>query len=322
MATKESITNNIVTDSDHIPVTKTEDSGIKITIVASEENHVETEAANNNVAVGSDTRHTNEKEDKEDGVASEDEHNEKQTGSDLSISMDKLNLGLKKKLIVLPITGFLVHRAFRFRQNAIPKNRMPDFCSGNFMIYKRPFCDEFLKFCFERFEVGIWSSAMEHNIGAVLTNVMGEHKSKLLFTWDQNQCTKTDFMCLDKKDKPVFLKELNHLWSKKYSNLPWCDGEYSASNTLLITDPVKTLMNPPNTSISPGNYDPENKEDNLLGPSGEIRVFLEGLAEAKDVQSYVKAHPIGDPAITSSHADWDYYSKIIRSFGKKESSDH
>ncbi|KAM0053478.1 hypothetical protein Hdeb2414_s0007g00260031 [Helianthus debilis subsp. tardiflorus] len=78
----------------------------------------------------------------------------------------------------------------------------------------------------------------------------------------------------------------------------------------------------PNTSVSPENYDPENKEDNLLGPNGEIRVFLEGLAEAKDVQSYVKAHPIGDPAITSSHADWDYYSKIIRSFGKKESSDH
>ncbi|KAL9993439.1 putative FCP1 domain, HAD superfamily protein [Helianthus debilis subsp. tardiflorus] len=162
MATEESITKNIVAGYDHIPVTKTEDSGIKITtIFASEENHVETEAANNNVVVGSDTRHTNEKEDKEDGVASEDEDNKKQTGSDLSISMDKLNLGLKKKLIVLPITGFLVHRAFRFRQNTLPKNRQPDFCSGSFMIYKRPFCDEFLKFCFERFEVGIWSSAME-----------------------------------------------------------------------------------------------------------------------------------------------------------------
>ncbi|KAI7738268.1 hypothetical protein M8C21_014434, partial [Ambrosia artemisiifolia] len=353
MATKDSITKNVVVASDHSPVTK--------------EEGVETEATINNVIVSDNNSPSNEKEDvtmMKKVVASDntkdDDDNEKETGSDLGVIMDKLNLlGLKKKLVVLPINGFLVHRAFRYRPSTIPKNRQPDFCSGNFMseyiilallifyeriirlfsgvfgpcldmaiarrfndfwevkrdkwVYKRPFCDEFLKFCFERFEVGIWSSAMEHNIGAVLNNVMGELKSKLLFTWDQNQCTKTDFKCLDNKDKPVFLKELDHLWSQKYSiNLPWCDGEYSPSNTLLITDPVKALLNPPNTSISPGNYDPDNKEDDVLGPNGEMRVFLEGLAEAKDVQSYVKAHPIGDPAITSSHADWDYYSKIIQ----------
>ncbi|KAM0053480.1 hypothetical protein Hdeb2414_s0007g00260051 [Helianthus debilis subsp. tardiflorus] len=77
------------------------------------------------------------------------------------------------------------------------------------------------------------------------------------------------------------------------------------------------VLSQPNTSIYPGNYDPENKEDDVLGPNSELRVFLEGLAEAKDVQSYVKAHPIGDPAITSSHPDWEYYSKIIRAFGKR-----
>ncbi|XP_076884571.1 uncharacterized protein LOC143533786 [Bidens hawaiensis] len=140
--------------------------------------------------------------------------NEKEAGmDDISIeSMDKLNLGPQKKLLVLPMGGFLVHRAHRRRPNTIPKNRLPDFSSGNFMIYKRPFCEEFLKFCFERFEVGIWSSAMEHNIGEVLTNVMGELKSKLLFTWDQGQCTETGFMCSDNNKKPVFLKELKHIW--------------------------------------------------------------------------------------------------------------
>ncbi|XP_076884586.1 uncharacterized protein LOC143533810 [Bidens hawaiensis] len=153
---------------------------------------------------------------------------------------------------------------------------------------------------------------MEHNIGGVLTNVFGALESKLLFTWDQNQCIKTDFMFLDNQDKPVFLKELKSIW-KKYN------GEYSESNTLLISDPVKSLLNPLNTSISPSNYDPENKEDDALGPNGEVRMFLDGLADAKDVQSYVKAHPIGDPAITSSHVDWDYYSKIVCFFGKKES---
>lgn len=28
-------------------------------------------------------------------------------------------------------------------------------------VFKRPFVEDFMKFCFERFEVGIWSSAKE-----------------------------------------------------------------------------------------------------------------------------------------------------------------
>jgi hypothetical protein len=44
---------------------------------------------------------------------------------------------------------------------------------------------------------------------------------------------------------------------------------------------------------------------------------LEGLAEAKDVQSYVKDHPFGQPAITSSHSDWKFYSEVKERVGKK-----
>ncbi|KAJ0817625.1 putative FCP1 domain, HAD superfamily protein [Helianthus annuus] len=275
MATKDSTITNVVVSSDDNTTTKENDvvkvattknvvavkekvvEGTKNVVADSkEEKDDETEAEINNV-VAPDTRGTNEKEDND---------NEKETGIDLNISLEKLNLGPKKKLLVLPIGGFLVHRAHRRRPKTIPRNRKPDFCSGNFMIYKRPFCEEFLKFCFERFEVAIWSSAMEHNIGEVLTNVMGELKSKLLFTWDQDECTETDYMCLDNKYKPLFLKELDLIWtSKKYRNLPWSEGEYSAPNTLLITDPVKALLNPPNTAIFVGDYDPKNNRDDFLG---------------------------------------------------------
>ncbi|GJZ81500.1 uncharacterized FCP1 homology domain-containing protein-like protein [Tanacetum coccineum] len=253
-------------------------------------------------------------------VASDDSHidekqeNEKEARIHQIISLDKLSiLGPKKKLLVLPLRGIIVHRAHRIKPYDIPKTRQPDFSYGCFLVYKRPYCEEFLKFCLERFEVGIWSSAREQNIQLVLANVMGELKSKILFTWDQNQCMDTGFKCLDNRDKPLFIKELRDLWDNKYSNLPWRDGEYSSSNTLLITAPVKALLNPPNTGIFPPNYDPENKEDNFLGPDGELRVFLNGLAEATDVPTYVKDHRIGDPPITNSHPDWAYYSKVIRS---------
>ncbi|XP_024983726.1 uncharacterized FCP1 homology domain-containing protein C1271.03c-like [Cynara cardunculus var. scolymus] len=239
----------------------------------------------------------------------------------VDISFDKLNLGRKKKLLVIPLAGILVHRAYRFKPTTIPTHRSPDFSYGKFLVYKRPFCEGFLKFCFERFQVGLWSSALEHNIEVVLNKVMGELKSKLLFTWDQKECTHTGFVCLDNPNKPLFLKELKYLWQKKYSNLPWRHGEYSSSNTLLITTPMKALLNPPNTSISIDDYDPNNKEDDFLGPDGALRAFLDGLVEAEDVPTYVRNHPFGEPAITPSHSDWDYYNTVIRSMGKKKTTD-
>ncbi|XP_076947521.1 uncharacterized protein LOC143619484 [Bidens hawaiensis] len=143
----------------------------------------------------------------------------------------------------------------------------------------RPYCVDFLRFCFKRFHVGLWSSAREKNLQGILTKAMGDLKNKLLFTWDQKHCTDSGFTCLEKRDKPLFFKELSHLWDKKYPNLPWSEGEFSASNTLLITNPAKALLNPPNTAIFLPGYDPENRRDNLLGPKGELRVFLNGTCK-------------------------------------------
>ncbi|XP_076949979.1 putative FCP1 homology domain-containing protein C1271.03c [Bidens hawaiensis] len=254
-------------------------------------------------------------------ASSSSQQQQKHQTQTVVISLDRLNLGPKKKLLVIPLRGILVHRAHCSRPETIPRNRRPDFSYGNFLVYKRPYCLDFLKFCFQRFHVGLWSSAKEFNLQGNLTNVMGDLKNKLLFTWDQEHCTNSGFMCLENQDKPLFFKELNHLWDKKYPNLPWSDGEYSASNTLLITDPAKALLNPPNTAIFPTNYDPNNTKDDFLGPKGKLRVFLNGLAKAEDVQSYVESHPIGDPEITPSHPEWDYYCKVICSFNKKRNGD-
>lgn len=60
-----------------------------------------------------------------------------------------------------------------------------------------------------------------------------------------------------------------------------------------------------------------------VGPKGDFQKFLDGLADADDVPSYVKEHSlIGQPAITSSHPDWNYYAKIIVRFAgiNKEAS--
>lgn len=122
MATKDpKIKNVVVSDNDQKYDEKEE--GIKKAVVASDDSPIvekdkkDKETAKNNDVASDDNRITvkNKKE------------------IDLGISLDKLSLGPKKKLLVLPLGGFLVHRAHRRRPNTIPKKRRADFSSGNFM---------------------------------------------------------------------------------------------------------------------------------------------------------------------------------------------
>lgn len=48
------------------------------------------------------------------------------------------------------------------------------------------------------------------------------------------------------------------------------------------------------------------------GPEGDIRMYLDHLAEAENVKEYVKMNPFGLPPITESHADWNYYQDLLK----------
>lgn len=241
-----------------------------------------------------------------DSEADHDDHDDHKS-PELDLSLEKLNLGPKKKLLIMNLNGFLLHRARVTDKKAIPKSRTADYKYRYFLLYKRPFSEEFMKFCLERFEVGVWSSAMEHNVDGALACAIGDSKNKLLFVWDQHKCRDSGFKSLENNKKPLFFKELRKVWDTIKKG-----GPYSASNTLLIDDkPYKSFLNPPNTSIIfPKSYDPEDKDDKALDPNGDICKYLKGVAEAEDVQSYVKDNAIGEPAITTSHPDWAFYSRV------------
>ena len=54
----------------------------------------------------------------------------------------------------------------------------------------------------------------------------------------------------------------------------------------------------------------------IVDPRRELFSYLEGVAEADDVPSYVKDHPFGQPAITSTHPHWNFYSRVKQSLLK------
>ncbi|KAJ9181456.1 hypothetical protein P3X46_009584 [Hevea brasiliensis] len=188
----------------------------------------------------------------------------------------------RKKLLVLSLDGLLCHRVCY----TLP-------VSLNIALLMLPMAafsvndlvsEEFLRFYFERFEVGIWSSAREivfilrycisvWYLNNALDCVTRGLRSLLLFSWDQGQCNKSEFNTIEKKDKPIFLKELNKLWENEL----W-KGRYTSVNTLLIDDePYKALLNPPHTAIFPTEY---------------------------------KANHVNETA-SDKHPEWGYYSIII-----------
>ncbi|KAM3217698.1 hypothetical protein P3L10_027141 [Capsicum annuum] len=225
----------------------------------------------------------------------------------LDLPLEKLNVGPKQKLLVLNLGGLLVDRVHQRNESAVLRFT-PNLTHGNFQMFKRPYCDQFMKFCLERFEVGLWSSSKDRNIEPVLDNILVGLRRKLVFVWDQDNCIDSGFSTVEKKNKPIFLKQLKKIWENNSYG-----GRFSKSNTLLIDDePHVALLNPPNTGVFPHAYKVNDGRDTFLGPKGEMQEFLEGLIDAIDVPSYVKGHPFGQPAITDSHRDWDYYDGVVR----------
>ncbi|XP_038724032.1 uncharacterized protein LOC120015610 isoform X2 [Tripterygium wilfordii] len=218
----------------------------------------------------------------------------------------------KKKLLVLDVNGILADIV----SHSSKKNYIK--IVGQKMVFMRPSCAEFLKFCFATFEIGVWSSRKWHNLSSVIDALFDKKsKGKLLFIFDQTHCTDNGLKTLKNEDKPLFLKEIKVVWN--------AFEEYNATNTLLVDDsPYKALKNPAHTSIFPKSYNHMDANDFSLGDNGDLRMYLKDLANAPNVQDYVRQHPFGQPAITRADKNWNFYShKILAdsTYGQKNEKD-
>ncbi|KAF9594743.1 hypothetical protein IFM89_034726 [Coptis chinensis] len=214
-------------------------------------------------------------------------------------------------LLILDLNGVLVHIANKLE---LPLRFEADTFILGKAIIRKPFCDDFIKFCFERFYVGVWSSRKKLNLVRLLDFIMPERRYQLAFCWDQSHCTTTELHTVDNIDKPVMLKEFIKLWDKDDPNLPWERREYNESNTVMLDDSsYKALFNSAHTAIFPTSYDFQNENDNSLGPRGDIRMYLEGLTISKNVQKYIEQHPFGQQALTESDPSWPHYLQLINS---------
>ncbi|KAA3475525.1 putative C-terminal domain small phosphatase [Gossypium australe] len=228
--------------------------------------------------------------------------------SDVSLTIVRTPVSqLRKKLLVLDVNGLLADIIYR-----PPKNYKADAHIAGRAKKQTIDCLFFLWLNIDILPL-IAGSIMFHrrNLERVVDFLMGDMKQKLLFCWDSSHCTTTQFKSPGHRYKPLVFKELRKLWRKSDPNLPWEKGYYNESNTLLIDDsPYKALLNPLDTAIFPHPFK-FDMDDDSLGVGGELRVYLERLALAENIQKFLELNPFGQIAITERSHDWGFYSQVI-----------
>lgn len=85
-------------------------------------------------------------------------------------------------LVVLDLDNTLFAACYN---NKFPKNITPDFVTKEYSVKYRPHLKEFLEYCFDNFEVGVYSAAEYNYCHTIMKPLM---KDKLLFLYTEEDC--------------------------------------------------------------------------------------------------------------------------------------
>lgn len=101
-----------------------------------------------------------------------------------------------KKLLILDLDETLVYAGEERLERA------PDFTVGQYFVYRRPFLKEFLEFCFENFEVAVWTSSTRNYAEIIVENIFETHQ-RISFVWACERCT----ICFDMEERDYYLEK-------------------------------------------------------------------------------------------------------------------
>jgi hypothetical protein len=114
--------------------------------------------------------------------------------------------------------------------------------SGRMDIVFRPYFDKFIKYCFENYDVGIWSAANKEYVDFLLKDIFKTYASDLQFSWSSEQCENMEGTSLR------LVKPLRKIWESGAGKL----YKWNENNTLMIEDKEDSCQqNPRNCLIIP-----------------------------------------------------------------------
>ncbi|CAF1284586.1 unnamed protein product [Adineta ricciae] len=186
-----------------------------------------------------------------------------------------------RKLLVLDIDGTLVFAEDKSQVThmEIEQNHHFELEEGSILVWKRPDIDEFLEWCLEQYDVGVWSASGSEYVHAVVDHIFPEHlRSKLKFIWTSSRCTRRYHQrSLDVYGVPFTIKKLRKLWRRKTNS-------YNRRNTLILDDSPSTYRENYGNAIPIASYAASSKDRELQ----RIKSLLETLILSNDVRTIHK----------------------------------
>ena len=170
------------------------------------------------------------------------------------------------KLLILDLDETLIHAVEK------PLEHKADFKTDFYYVYKRPFINEFIEFCFQTFKVGIWTTAGEYFARDVVSNVFSNDYT-LEFVWSHKRCTR------------VFDPEfIDYYYVKDLKKLKRCG--YCLEEMIMLDDTPRKLER---------NYGNLIRVTEWLGDlrDRELLLLIKYLTELKDVENVRKIEKRG-----------------------------
>ena len=169
-----------------------------------------------------------------------------------------------KKLLILDIDETLVYAT---RQ---PLSATYDFRAGGYYVTRRPGLDAFLRFCFGRFRVAVWTSSTRSYADLVVPQIF-ETPEHLEFVWARERCT-----------RQFFPEEQDFEWVKDLRKLK--RKGHDLKDVLMVDNTPKKLNR---------NYGNLVRVDDFEGEPGDreltrLRDYLNDLAGAENVRRIEK----------------------------------
>ncbi|SNW62180.1 NLI interacting factor-like phosphatase [Orpheovirus IHUMI-LCC2] len=167
---------------------------------------------------------------------------------------------MKNRHIILDIDGTLLHTLYTTEPG--PSTQLPNFQNRVFKVYKRPYLDDFMNFCFDNFDtVSIWTAASDTYANYISQNIK-PYGCNFTFINSYEDCTITCGESFGEFSCDTFIrKKLVKIWRKnKYKKMG-----FNKDNTLIIEDtPSNCICNYGNAIYVPEYNIFKNPKDDVL----------------------------------------------------------
>ena len=170
----------------------------------------------------------------------------------------------EKKLLILDLDETLIYATEE------KLDREPDFIVGQYFVYKRPFVELFLKFCFENFEVAVWTTATKSYAEEILKEILKDNQT-LKFLWTRERCT----LAFDEEER-------EHFFVKRMSKIR--RRGYNLNAVIVVDDSPNVWKDSYGNLVRVNKFEGDENDDELKF----LPTYLEKLLDVTNIRKFEK----------------------------------